>query len=97
MAAGWIGWGYGIHAEYCCVIHANIYNELMQARYAINTTQGNRKITNIQLSDAIDSGLATLACNERPEGWRLAEFDTLFAYVSPECPEILGELLECEP
>ena len=48
----------------------------------------------IQLSDAIDLGLATLACNERPEGWRLADFGDLLAYVSPECPEILGELLE---
>ena len=48
----------------------------------------------IQLSDAIDLELATPAWNERPEGWRLAEFDTLFAYVSPECPEILGEWLE---
>ena len=54
------------------------------------TTQG--KIMSIQLSDAIDSGLATLACNERPEGWRVAEFDTLIAYVHPDCPEILGEL-----
>ncbi len=46
----------------------------------------------IQLSDAIDSGLATLGCNERPEGWREAEFDTLIAYVAPECPDILGEI-----
>ena len=46
----------------------------------------------IQLSDAIDLGVATLACNNRPEGWRVAEFDTLIAYVSPECPEILGEI-----
>ena len=48
----------------------------------------------IQLSDAIDQGLATPGWNERPEGWRVAEFDTLIAYVSPECPEILGEWLE---
>ena len=46
----------------------------------------------IQLSDAIDLGVATLACNNRPEGWRLAEFDTLIAYVHPDCPEILGEI-----
>ena len=46
----------------------------------------------IQLSDAIDSGLATLGCNERPEGWRLAEFDNLIAYVHPDCPDILGDL-----
>ena len=46
----------------------------------------------IQLSDAIDLGLATLGCNERPEGWRVAEFDTLIAYVHPDCPEILGEI-----
>lgn len=46
----------------------------------------------IQLSDAIDRDLATLGCNERPEGWREAEFDTLIAYVAPDCPEILGEI-----
>ena len=46
----------------------------------------------IQLSDAIDMDLATLACNERPEGWRQAEFDTLIAYVHPDCPDILGEI-----
>ena len=46
----------------------------------------------IQLSEAIDLGLATLACNERPEGWRVAEFDTLIAYAHPDCPEILGEI-----
>ena len=46
----------------------------------------------IQLSEAIDLGLATLGCNERPEGWRVAEFDDLLAYASPDCPEILGEL-----
>lgn len=50
--------------------------------------------TMIQLSDAIDLDLATPAWNERPEGWRLAEFDTLFVYVSPDCPEILGELVD---
>jgi len=50
----------------------------------------------IQLSDAIDLGLATLAWNERPEGWRLADFGDLLAYVSLECPEILGEILEDE-
>ena len=46
----------------------------------------------IQLSEAIDLGLATLGCNERPEGWRLAEFDNLIAYVHPDCPDILGDL-----
>ena len=46
----------------------------------------------IQLSDAIDLGLATLGCNERPEGWRVAEFDDLLAYASPDCPELLGEI-----
>ena len=46
----------------------------------------------IQLSEAIDLGLATLGCNERPGGWRVAEFDNLIAYASPECPEIIGEL-----
>ena len=50
----------------------------------------------IQLSEAIDRELATLGCNERPEGWRLADFGDLLAYVSPECPEILGEFLEDE-
>ena len=47
---------------------------------------------NIQLSEAIDLGLATLGCNERPEGWRDAEFDDLLAYASPDCPELLGEI-----
>lgn len=46
----------------------------------------------IQLSDAIDQNLATLACNERPEGWRDADFGDLLAYVHPDCPEILGEV-----
>ena len=46
----------------------------------------------IQLSEAIDLGLATLGCNERPDGWRIAEFDDLLVYASPDCPEILGEL-----
>ena len=55
-------------------------------------TQG--KIMEIQLSDAIDRGLATLGCNERPEGWRGADFDNLIAYASPECPEIIGEIWE---
>ena len=48
----------------------------------------------IQLSEAIDMDLATPACNEHPEGWRLADFGDLLAYVSPDCPEILGEFLE---
>lgn len=46
----------------------------------------------IRLSEAIDLGLATLGCNERPEGWRVAGFDDLLVYASPDCPEILGEL-----
>ena len=46
----------------------------------------------IQLSDAINCGLATLGCNERPDGWRIAEFDDLLVYASPDCPEILGEI-----
>ena len=45
----------------------------------------------IQLSEAIDRGRATRACNERTEDWRVAEFDDLLAYASPDCPEILGE------
>ena len=49
-------------------------------------------VEQIQLSDAIDLGLATLACNERPEGWREADVGDLLAYVAPECPEILGEI-----
>lgn len=49
-------------------------------------------VNNLQLSDAIDQGLATLACNARPEGWREADFGDLLAYVSPDCPEILGEI-----
>ena len=56
------------------------------------TTQG-RKTMSIQLSDAIDSGLATLGCNERPEGWREADFGDLLAYVAPDCPEITGEIV----
>ena len=55
------------------------------------TTQG-RKTMSIQLSEAIDQDIATLGWNERPEGWRVAEFDSLIAYVSPDCPEILGEI-----
>ena len=50
----------------------------------------------IQLSDAIDMGLATLSCNERPEGWRDADFGDLLAYVAPECPDILGEIWDDE-
>jgi len=46
----------------------------------------------IQLSDAFDLDLATLTCNERPEGWRDADFGDLLAYVHPDCPEILGEV-----
>ena len=45
----------------------------------------------IQLSEAIDLGLATLGCDKRPKGWRVAEFDDLLVYASPDCPEILGE------
>lgn len=48
----------------------------------------------IQLSDAIDLDLATPAWNERPEGWRLADFGDLLAYVSPDCSDILGEIYE---
>lgn len=48
----------------------------------------------IQLSDAIDQGLATLGWNSRPDGWREANFEGLLAYVAPECPEILGEEVE---
>ena len=48
----------------------------------------------IQLSDAIDQGLATLGWNARPAGWREANFEGLLAYVAPECPEILGEVFE---
>lgn len=46
----------------------------------------------MQLSEAIDAGMATLAHNRRPEGWRLAEFNEVAAYVSPDCPDILGEV-----
>ena len=46
----------------------------------------------IQLSEALDRDLATLACNDRPEGWRDADFGDLLAYVHPDCPEILGEI-----
>ena len=46
----------------------------------------------LQLSEAIDAGMATLAHNRRPEGWRLAEFNELAAYVSPDCPELVGEI-----
>ena len=48
----------------------------------------------VQLSEAIDDGLATLAHNPRPEGWREADFGDVLAYVAPECPEILGEVFE---
>lgn len=46
----------------------------------------------IQLSEAFDLDLATLGCNSRPEGWRVADFGDLIAYVHPDCPEILGEI-----
>ena len=46
----------------------------------------------IQLSDAIDLGLATLGVRYSPEGWRVVEFDNLIAYVHPDCPDILGEI-----
>lgn len=46
----------------------------------------------MELSEAINSGLATLGWNEQPEGWRKAFFEGLLAYVSPDCPEINGEL-----
>ena len=49
-------------------------------------------VEQIQLSDAIDLELATLGCNERPEGWRVAEFDDIIAYAGPDCPEIIGEI-----
>lgn len=45
----------------------------------------------IQLSEAIERGLATLAWNPQPEGWRYANFGSVGAWVSPDCPEILGE------
>lgn len=45
----------------------------------------------IQLSEAIEAGLATLAWNPQPEGWRYANFGDVGAWVSPDCPEILGE------
>ena len=48
----------------------------------------------LQLSEAIDAGMATLAHNSQPDGWRLAVFQSVIAYVSPDCPEILGEVLE---
>jgi hypothetical protein len=46
----------------------------------------------MQLSEAIDAGLATLAQNDQPAGWRLAYFREVAAYVAPDCPEILGEV-----
>ena len=68
----------------------------MDSARALDQATRGSKMTNtveqIQLSDAIDRGLATLACNARPEGWRQAEFDTLIAYVHPDCPDILGEI-----
>jgi hypothetical protein len=48
----------------------------------------------LQLSEAIDLGLASLAWNECPEGWRLASFENVGAWVSPECPELIGEVFE---
>lgn len=46
----------------------------------------------IELSAAIDMGLATLGWNTQPEGWRIARFEGLMAYVSPKCPPLIGEL-----
>ena len=63
----------------------------MDPARALDQTTGREKMS-IQLSDAIDMGLATLGCNERPEGWRDADFGDLLAYVAPECPDILGEV-----
>ena len=48
----------------------------------------------IELSDAVEQGLATCGWNEKPEGWRTASFKGLMAYVSPECPPINGEDME---
>ena len=45
-----------------------------------------------QLSEAIDAGLATLAHNIQPAGWRRAEFREVSAYLSPDCPGLLGEV-----
>lgn len=45
-----------------------------------------------QLSEAIDAGLATLAHNAQPSGWRMAEFREVSAYLSPDCPGLLGEV-----
>ena len=50
----------------------------------------------IELSDAIDRGLATLGHNDRPEGWRYASFQGLFAWVAPDAPEINGEITDEE-
>ena len=47
----------------------------------------------MQLSEAIDAGLATLAHNSQPAGWRRAEFREVAAYVSPDCPDLVGEIL----
>ena len=45
-----IGGGYGIRANYCCVIRANIYNELMQARYTTTDGRGEQEMTTMMIS-----------------------------------------------
>lgn len=46
----------------------------------------------LELSDAIDRGLATLGWNAKPEGWRTVYFEELRAYVTPDCPQLNGAL-----
>lgn len=73
-------------------VHQQRWNRITNACHAFADREGLK----IQLSDAIDMDLATLGCNECPEGWRVVELDSLIAYASPECPEILGEFLESQ-
>jgi hypothetical protein len=46
----------------------------------------------MQLSEAIDADLATLAHNSQPAGWRRAEFREVAAYLAPDCPGLIGEV-----
>jgi hypothetical protein len=50
----------------------------------------------MNLSDAIDKGLATLGWNAQPEGWHWIDYGTLCAWVDPEAVDLIEGRVEWE-
>lgn len=50
----------------------------------------------MQLSDAIEHGLATLGWNAQPDGWQWCDYGAVCAWVDPEAVDLIDGRIEWE-